>query len=201
MLKSVEAFRSAAQAKKVELERRHSDAMAKILELQPGESVAEAFAKLVNYLSRRMDWLARWWSDIYGPKVENPKMDCHGRCGTVMCGSDTTHFSIWLKPVGDVFDISIKSNSHASGDQLQYFEDLPRVRDVKFDNRYPGDIKFEIFCSPEEVKEQLVAFKKACEESENVFEKVYKVAKRMKAWEIDRETKDTDKLTASLEGI
>ena len=198
MMKSIEAFGKAAREKKRELERRHSDEMAKIMELAPGSSVTVAFNEIMNYLDRRMKWFAQWWSDIYGPKVADRKEGCRGNLGTHVCGSDEATLEVWLAPAGTVCEIPLWEHDNS---ETKYSERLPRVHDVKLDSRYPGDIKFEIFCEPDEVKAQLLAYKTTCGKIEVAFKKIYPIYKKMKAYEIERTAKEADNLAESLKDL
>ena len=194
MMKSVKDFKLKAEAKKEELHARHVKAMREILEVRDNELLGDVLSDELCYIKGRETWLAQWWSDIFGPKAE--RKNCYGHLGKkALCGRDSD-ILLYLTINGDeICCIPIKEV-----DQWKRYEERPPlVHTVEF--RDPDTFDFPCFCSPEEVTAQLKAYKSYCAMFEDAFRHIHEIVKRMRAYELKRETEKTNELSKSLEGL
>lgn len=195
MMKSVEDFKRKAEAKKEELHARHVKAMREILEVRDNELLANVLSDELCYIRGRESWLAQWWSDIFGPKAKDRKK-CYGHLGKkALCGEDS-HILLYLLVDGnEICCIPIKEIREGK----RYEERPPLVRTVEF--RDPDTLDFACFCSPEEVTAQLKAYKSHCTMFEDAFRHIHEVVKRMRAYELKKETEKANELSKSLEDL
>ncbi len=195
MMKSVEDFKRNAAAKKEELHARHVKAMREILEVRDNELLGDVLSDELCYIRGRESWLATWWSDIFGPKAKDRKK-CYGNLGKkALCGNDGDILLYLLIDGDEICCIPIKEVNPGK----RYEERPPLVRTVEF--RDPATLDFACFCSPEEVTAQLKAYKSYCTMFEGAFRHIHEIVKRMRAYELKRQTEKTNELSKSLEGL
>lgn len=195
MMKSVKDFKLKAEAKREELHARHVKTMREILEVRDNELLGDVLSDELCYIRGRESWLSQWWSDIFGPKAKE-RDKCYGNLGKqVLCGNDND-ILLYLRIDGDeICCIPIKEVNPGK----RYEERPPLVRTVEF--RDPATLDFSYSCSPEDVTAQLKAYKSYCDKFEDAFRHIHEIVKRMRAYELKRETEKTNELSKSLEGL
>lgn len=195
MMKSVEDFKRKAEAKREELHAKHVKAMREILEVRDNELLTDVLSDELCYIRGRESWLAQWWGDIFGPKAKDRKK-CYGNLGQKALVGDSSNILLYLLIDGDeICCIPIKEIKEGK----RYVERPPLVREVEF--RDPAALDFAIFCSPEEVTEQLKAYKAYCARFEDAFRHIHEIVKRMRAYELKKETEKANALSKSLEDL